>query len=351
MRIKKIWWRRITANDLYNIEKPLPPGPKGQLHLDVPNVEALHDFFGMLHDQDADKWSPIDVDIKVFQDPSVSKRVTFRPRPKNSRYDIQRQNINSDSSERHPAWTSAYGWPHIHGQITSTKEATEFLESTPLVILILQSSEGEVYADFLSGSIQVSLLKFGLDEIISGKSTGCIGEITSEASDLIQRVLDSNSEDAEVVIRDVDLKEKVLKVNSKRLAKGQGFGLSPAMRRAVEKHAVKIAIEYFTNAGWQNIEDVGDHASYDLSMVRDGQVHIVEVKGTTGLGSKIILTRNEVLIHGSHQPFNALVVVSEIKVVTNDPPLLSGGLIRVIQPWSIIEDRLTALTFSYDIPI
>jgi hypothetical protein len=351
MRINSIWWRRVTGNDLYNIEKPLPPGPKGQLHLDVPNVSALHTFFGIKHMNDSDTWQPIEIALRVFRDPSIIRRITFRPRPKNNRYDIQRQNINSESSERHPAWTSAYGWPAIHGQIVSTDVATKFLQSTPLIIVIVECDDGNYYADFIGGNRDMRQMNLELEEIFLGKSTGVLTNISEESASSFMGILGLDVETKRTAATKKATSKETSKsqvaLQSKVPRKSQGFGLTPQLRRAIEKHAVNAAIEYFSQTGWLNIQDVGDSASYDLTMVRDGMVHIVEVKGTTGLGDNIILTRNEVSVHKEYFPRNALVVVSQIKILSSEPPKLADGKVEVIQPWSLVEDWLEALTFSY----
>lgn len=353
MKVTNLWWRRITANDLFNIEKPLPPGPKGQLHLDVPNVSSLHAFFAVDHDEFSDHWRAIQVELHAWRDPSVVRRITFRPRPKNNRYDIQRQNINSDSSERHPAWTSAYGWPAIHGKIKSTSDASDFLSRMPITILILKDDKNQYYADFLLGIPDLAPLTNELREIYQGKSSGSLVGISGESWSILESLLGPDSKDSNGMFVSI-LTEKIpkSKVKSPRRinrSKSQGFGLSPQLRRAVEKYAVKLATEYFESKGWLNIQDVGDSASYDLTMVRNGVVHIVEVKGTTGLGENVILTKNEVAIHNEHFPNNALVVVSEITIDSSDPVLLSGGKLRVVQPWSLIEEWLTALTYNYPV--
>lgn len=351
MRVNSIWWRRVTANDLYNIEKPLPPGPKGQLHLDVPNVQALHTFFHLRHQNDSETWRPIEIELRAYRDPSVARKVTFRPRPKNNRYDIQRQNINSDSSERHPAWTSAYGWPAIHGQIVSTEVATEFLQNTPLIILIMECGDGNYYADFIGGSHETAKLNAELREIFLGKSTGALMNISEESAAMVEELFGLEIDISEAALQNNVKSNSNPRVPSKSpnplRRKSQGFGLTPQLRRAVEKYAVNAAIDFFARNGWLNIQDVGDFASYDLTMVRDGIVHIVEVKGTTGFGENILLTRNEVSIHREYFPRNALVVVSQIKILSSDPPILEGGQVNVIQPWSLVEERLQALTFSY----
>jgi hypothetical protein len=352
MIISSVWWRRITPNDLFNIEKPLPPGPKGQLHLDVPNVPALHEFFGIQHDENNENWKPIEINLAVFKDTSVVRKLTFRPRPKNNRFDIQRQNINSDSSERHPAWTSAYGWPPIHGQIDSTQSAAEFLDRNPLIIVILKCDDQNYYADFLSVAAGSSENLGELNEIFHGKSTGSLVGISSKSSTVLNSLFSFDLVSGIDSKSDGTTKSKLnskRKVKPRQLSNSQGFGLTPQLRRAVEKHAVSIAMQYFQNCGWLNIQDVGDFASYDLTMVRDGIVHIVEVKGTTGAGGNIFLTKNEVAVHKEFFPRNALVVVSKINIVSSDPPILEGGDLNVIQPWSLVEDWLIAMSYSYEV--
>ena len=371
MKVKHIWWRRITPNDLFNIEKPLPPGPKGQLHLDVPNVPSLQQFFGITPTQDVNFWAEISVDVHVLSSPETIRELTFRPRPKNNRYDIQRQNINSDSSERHPAWTSAFGWPSIHGRVKSTAEAATILERDPLTILIIEDEFGRYFADFVSGgSIPASWPK-ELAPLFSGRSAGYIGLFNPArgleiANALLSKRSNSDEVDFPVIANGEDSEParptgfdpqprhpgRILDTTQSESSAnrgGQGLGLSAPEKRAVERRAVEAAIEYFESTGWENVQDVGDFASYDLTMVRDGEVHIVEVKGTTGPGSSIILTRNEVQVHKDYHPNNALIVVSNIILNRVDPPHATGGRVNVIQPWGIDETLLTATTFRYQI--
>lgn len=372
MKIRQIWWRRVTGNDLYNVEKPLPPGPKGQLHLDVPNVEALQQFFGITPGLDKAHWGEITVDVKVLRSPDVSRELTFRPRPSNDRYDIRLQNINSDSSERHPAWTSAYGWPTVHGLLESTSEAQLVLADNPLVVFLAQDFDGEYFADFISGTRIPIGWPIALEPLFSGKSAGYIGPFESALAEEIGELLagerpmelpsvevPESTIDGDGLVSFPDVKTTpkfrepkagATPTGSNNKSRGQGYGLSSPEKQAVEKHAVSLAIKYFESAGWQNIQDVGANASYDLTMIGGGVVHIVEVKGTTGRGESVLLTKNEVSVHGAYHPNNALVVVSNIKLDRKTtPPTASGGNIKVVQPWKLEESKLTTLTFSYEV--
>jgi NAD(P)-dependent dehydrogenase (short-subunit alcohol dehydrogenase family) len=72
----------------------------------------------------------------------------------------------------------------------------------------------------------------------------------------------------------------------RRLA--QAFVQSPALRRGIEEHAIKAAIEYFRAEGW-DVADVSATESYDLHCIRGEAQLRVEVKGTTSDGRQPVL--------------------------------------------------------------
>jgi hypothetical protein len=353
-----MWWRRITSNDLYNIEKSLPPGPKGQLHIDVPRVEDLHKFLGMKYTEVVEDWVPAEISVKAFRDPSIESKLTFRPRPKNNRYDIKLQNINAESSERHPAWTSAFGWPLIHGKLSSTADANKILAKEKLIIVLLRSPEGEYFADYIDASDRAGWRDL-IPEEESSRSAGVLlfnppadFSLGSPIEEQIKRVVESNIIETPIgKWRDplgVDLKSGV---PAKPKGGGQGYGLTHAERKAVELRAVEVAIAHFRAEGWLNVTDVGSVASYDLTMVRDGQLHIVEVKGTTSIGTSILLTHNEVQVQRAYFPNNCLFMVSEIVLSRGDIPFASGGKVLIDQPWDILEEHISPLTYRYETSI
>jgi hypothetical protein len=136
---------------------------------------------------------------------------------------------------------------------------------------------------------------------------------------------------------------------ARRPSKGQGYGLTPAEKLAVEKRAVKLATEYFEEQGYE-VEDTGATKPYDLVVTRGGELVYVEVKGTTSLGEQIVLTRDEVK-HHNENPNNALVVVHSILLDrTQQTPVAYGGTRVVTQPWKIDESGLTVISYRYKIP-
>jgi hypothetical protein len=121
-----------------------------------------------------------------------------------------------------------------------------------------------------------------------------------------------------------------------------GFQSDATIRRALELHAMVAATRYFEARGWE----VDDHHStqpYDLLIKKKGRVVRVEVKGTTGDGSAVLLTRGEVESARRHP--SALIIVHSIEVT----PLgrARGGTVRVRRPWVVDPEGLTALSYLY----
>jgi len=129
----------------------------------------------------------------------------------------------------------------------------------------------------------------------------------------------------------------------------QAFGLNSAEKKAVELHAVEAAIKFLEEKGYSEIQDVGSIYSYDLYAIGpEGRLH-VEVKGTTGKGQKVILTRNEVTFQKSCFPENALVIVSDIKISYEGELGTTGGKIDFISPWAIEDANLEPISFEYSV--
>ena len=130
---------------------------------------------------------------------------------------------------------------------------------------------------------------------------------------------------------------------------GQGFGLTAAEKKVVELHAVKLAIEHLTMLGYTEIEDVGDKESFDLRALSSEKQINVEVKGSTGAASSVILTKNEVSFQKDAYPLNGLFVVSNIELTRGEKISAQGGDIQFISPWLIDESSLKAISYQYQI--
>lgn len=109
---------------------------------------------------------------------------------------------------------------------------------------------------------------------------------------------------------------------------------------------MKRATEYFVGLGW-SVKNVSSHKSFDLLCERKGRELRVEVKGTTGYGHEILLTRNEVE-HALSRPSKvALFILSEITLKTrNRKPIAVGGVEKIFHPWKLSRSRLQPRVYS-----
>ena len=127
----------------------------------------------------------------------------------------------------------------------------------------------------------------------------------------------------------------------------QAFGLSAAERKVVEKHAVETAIAYLGQTSFSHIEDVGDFESFDIKAKKGGVDFIFEVKGTTGDGSTVILTRNEVSVQNEAFPNNGLILVKNIELNRIGILSASDGDLVLKSPWRIEPEKLTPISYEY----
>lgn len=127
--------------------------------------------------------------------------------------------------------------------------------------------------------------------------------------------------------------------------RGQGFGLNAAARKAIELHAMQAARDWLTGEGFA-FKDVSATDSCDFRAERNGEKWVIEVKGTTGGPSGVLVTRNEVALHRSSYPRNALLVVHGIKLA-EDGYSTSQGVLAAYSPWKVEDERLTAVCFEY----
>jgi hypothetical protein len=132
-----------------------------------------------------------------------------------------------------------------------------------------------------------------------------------------------------------------------RLAKGQGRrGLSGPERRLVELEAMRRARQWLTEKGFK-FKDVSAEESCDFRAARDGEEWVIEVKGTTGGPESILLTPNEVALHRSKHPRNALLIVHGIKLSDDGTDVLRAGDLLAIAPWAIDEEHLKPVCYEY----
>lgn len=113
---------------------------------------------------------------------------------------------------------------------------------------------------------------------------------------------------------EVSIDDKIRKKNRySKKSSGQGFGLGPLERKAIEQRAMEVVSKKMKKDGWK-VEDVHKEKNrgYDFIFKKEGKTIYCEVKGTQNVGTKVILTKNEVIAAKNNFPNSALYIVSGI---------------------------------------
>lgn len=123
----------------------------------------------------------------------------------------------------------------------------------------------------------------------------------------------------------------------------------PKKRAVVENYAVAKAIAFFRGKEEFSVDEKGK--PYDLHCQRGDLLVHVEVKGTTGFGDKVIVTRNEIKDARNPDWRSDLFIVRNI-VLTEDNGewVASGGKEYRIENWQPHDDDLSATQFEYSVP-
>lgn len=132
----------------------------------------------------------------------------------------------------------------------------------------------------------------------------------------------------------------------RRRSGAQGFGLSAKERKAVESQAMALAVGYLEMEGFV-CKDMSSTESFDILASRGDQKLKVEVKGTTSdFCDSILMTRNEVELHGREKGSTALIIVSGINLDRGDSPKASAGLVEALIGWDIDKWFLEPVAFQ-----
>ena len=124
--------------------------------------------------------------------------------------------------------------------------------------------------------------------------------------------------------------------------------LTRAESVAIEERAVEVVREHFEKVLRYNTKDVGKSESYDVHATNGEEVLKIEVKGTTGKGAEVVLTRKEVTLHREEHPNNALAIVQHIDLDrSGDLPTARGGRLELIMPFKINEAGLDPIAYDY----
>lgn len=158
LNIDRIWWRNVQLGEFYNIERVAKiAGGGGSLYIEIPSsmVPITLDFLGVT-EANVDSLEVITIHAGVVGQPGLSGPIEFHGK-NGGRMRIARQNRQQASSQRHPAWTAANGFPIAPDNVSNADEASQYFPEGGLRIYIAKTVEGEYYAGFKKGSRPASM--------------------------------------------------------------------------------------------------------------------------------------------------------------------------------------------------
>ena len=133
---------------------------------------------------------------------------------------------------------------------------------------------------------------------------------------------------------------------------GQGYLRDKVLRRAVELRAMEAATAYFSGERY-SIEDTSSSRPYDLKCSKLGVEIRVEVKGSRGDGTEVLLTAGEVEHARTSGVRTDLFVWGDIEIDDGaEVPRAHGGRrVALIPNWRPAEADLSATQYRYRVPL
>lgn len=138
--------------------------------------------------------------------------------------------------------------------------------------------------------------------------------------------------------------------SASRAVRGQGHMADAKKRRAIEIHAVQMAIEYYRSAGATRSEELG--RPYDLKVILGGVERHVEVKGSVGEDiSGVQLTQGEVDHARNYQATDLFVVDGVTAEARSSGEIVTvGGRQRLWTGWIPNKSALRPTPLRYTLP-
>jgi hypothetical protein len=152
LNVDRIWWRNVQPGEFYNIERiHRIEGGGGSLYIEIPSslVPATLDFLDAAG-ADVENLSVITIEAGVVGRPGETGPIEFH-RKKGGRMRIARQNRQQPSSQRHPAWIAARGFPTAPDDVCNKQDALPYFPEGGLRIYIAKTVDGGFYAGFTVG--------------------------------------------------------------------------------------------------------------------------------------------------------------------------------------------------------
>jgi 5-methylcytosine-specific restriction protein B len=201
MKVEHIWWRDITADDFYAMEKS-GRGLRGRSVLEIRQVPGLLEFLGLDKRLAADQWQDVRIVARVVGDAEASGSLVFRAQRRQGGYELTAQNRHDERHERHPAWLPGQGgWPNHLRVPHSLEDAKSILADIGgLHVYVARTESGEYYAGTTTGTAMpvnwpssCRPLFSGVDSGVIAPGSGSIQALTPLARKILEAFRDRKS--------------------------------------------------------------------------------------------------------------------------------------------------------------
>ena len=111
-----------------------------------------------------------------------------------------------------------------------------------------------------------------------------------------------------------------------------------------------LARSQYERSGYE-VSDTSANRPYDLVVKRGSEIRRVEVKGTVGLGLRVLLTDGEVCAARVGPEPTDLFVVHTIDLVRDQAGVrATGGVANVVTNWNPLDRDLEPTQYRYAVP-
>lgn len=169
------------------------------------------------------------------------------------------------------------------------------------------------------------------------------------AAEFLRLIYQASADGRELTPADLDQIDMETAIKPRSNRPSQGYGLSAADRKQVEKQAMALARKWLEQEGF-HIRDTSANHPFDYEARRGSEILKIEVKGTTSDNpSAVLMTRNEVELHKSEKGRTGLIIVSKIRLTGEGKDRIAeGGTLEAMLGWDIDKWQLTSTAYRVE---
>lgn len=179
-RIVAIWWRELQDGEFFNMERStrLYANGNGALYIEIPKgitAETLTFFDRTPADLLGGGFQVLAVPLGSTDGLAFPIDIKIKS---SARLRIANQNRQATPNRRHPAWSSAAGFPIAPDDVAKREDAVAYLPEGGVRIFIAKDADGTFYAGYTAGPAPAEIADTSrLRRLYDGKLGGVIWDV------------------------------------------------------------------------------------------------------------------------------------------------------------------------------